>query len=184
MSSPDSVRFGRTSRYTEAGHTAYADVGNASPLECGGRWFTPQRITVHVRWRTQIGDGWVIERIEISGPWLPSAPDAPLGPRIAEARSARGLTRQAVAEALGVDRTTVEHWEAGRTRPEGVALVRLGELLGWTAVDLADLLRGDGVPPHGSGRLILGLDNAPQWAADFARTCVPGWTLPAAAVTS
>ncbi|MFG2042174.1 helix-turn-helix domain-containing protein [Dactylosporangium sp. NPDC048998] len=180
MNSPDSVQFGPTSAYTEAGHTAYADVGNAGPLDCGGRWFTPQRITVHVRWRTQIGSGWVIERIEISGPWLPPAPGTPLGPRIAEARTARGLTQQAVAEALGVDRNEVNQWEAGHTRPEGAALVHLGELLGWTAVDIADLVRGAGVPPSGSGRLILGLDNAPRWAADFARTCVPDWALPAA----
>ena len=178
--SPDGVQLGPTSAYTEAGHTAYADVGNAGPLECGGRWFTPQRVTVHVRWRTQIGSGWVIERIELSGPWLPPAPGGPLGVRIAEARRARGLTQQAVAETLGVDRTTVNGWETARTQPDGATLVRLGELLGWTAADIADLLRGAGVPPPGSGRLILGLDSAPPWAADFARSCVPGWALPAA----
>jgi transcriptional regulator with XRE-family HTH domain len=183
MSSPDSVQFGRASAYTEAGHTAYADVLNAGPLECGGRWFTPQRITVHVRWRTQLGSGWAIERIELSGRWLPPAPGTALGPRITEARKARGLTQQAVAETLGVDHKTVKGWETGRTPLDGATHMHLGELLGWTAVDIANLLRGAGVPPPGSGRLILGLHNAPQWAADFARTCVPDWTLPAAAAT-
>ncbi|GAA0730760.1 hypothetical protein Drose_26940 [Dactylosporangium roseum] len=106
-----SVRIENPEAYTEAAHTAYAAVSGAEPIEAGGRWFTPTMVTVHVRWRTQIGYGWVIERIEISGPWVP---------------------------------------------------------------------RAEGAAPAGSGRVILGLDNAPQWAAEHARGCVPGWALPEA----
>jgi hypothetical protein len=57
--------------YTEATHTAYADVTGADPIQAGNRYFNPGRITVHYNWRTQLGDvGWTIGNIEISGPWL------------------------------------------------------------------------------------------------------------------
>ncbi|WP_432983109.1 hypothetical protein [Dactylosporangium sp. CA-233914] len=66
-----SVQFAQQQAYTEVAHTADADVSGAEPIEAGGRQFSPIRVTAHIRWRTHVGYGWVIERIEISGPWLP-----------------------------------------------------------------------------------------------------------------
>jgi hypothetical protein len=56
--------------YTEATHAAYTDVTGAEPIEGGGRWFTPARVTAKYRWCTQLGDsGWDAGTLEISGPW-------------------------------------------------------------------------------------------------------------------
>lgn len=60
--------------YTEASHTAYADVTGAEPLTAGSRQFTPGRIVVKYDWRTQLGDkGWKVGNIEISGRWVDEA---------------------------------------------------------------------------------------------------------------
>lgn len=62
--------------YTEATHTAYADVAGAEPIKAGDRPIVPERINVKYNWRTQLGDeGWKIGNIEISGQWTdPSNP--------------------------------------------------------------------------------------------------------------
>ncbi len=75
--SDSGARFEQVRSYTEAKHTAYADVSGAPPV-MGERPFTPTRITVHFGWRTQVNDGWATERIELSGPWLPAEGREPL----------------------------------------------------------------------------------------------------------
>lgn len=53
-----------------------------------------------------------------------------LGVQLSRARKARGLTQQAVAEALGLSRTTVITTEKGTRRPQPEELVRLATLYG------------------------------------------------------
>lgn len=45
------------------------------------------------------------------------ATDLPLGTRIRRARERKRWTQQQLADALNVDRKTVDNWENGRTRP-------------------------------------------------------------------
>lgn len=55
---------------------------------------------------------------------------AAIGERLADARRARRLTQQEVAEALGLARTTVVAMEKGDRRPRAPELVRLAQLYG------------------------------------------------------
>jgi len=52
-----------------------------------------------------------------------------LGWVIAKRRKALGLTQERLAELLGVDRTSVVHWESGRREPVGVTAERLEAVL-------------------------------------------------------
>jgi DNA-binding XRE family transcriptional regulator len=45
-------------------------------------------------------------------------------------REAAVMTQQAMAERIGLSRNTVVNWETGKTVPDAVELVRLGDLLG------------------------------------------------------
>jgi transcriptional regulator with XRE-family HTH domain len=67
--------------------------------------------------------------------------DAPIGARIADARSRAGLNRNQLARALGTSWQHVDHWEKGRTRPTLASVRRLAELLG-VSVDYLLGLRG------------------------------------------
>lgn len=54
-------------------------------------------------------------------------------PEPAERRSLReaaGLTQRELADAVGVDRTTIAHWESGRHTPNGKLLDSYLEALG------------------------------------------------------
>lgn len=66
-----------------------------------------------------------------------------IGVRLAEARRARGLTQQAVAEALGFARTTITAMEKGDRRPRGAELLRLAEFYGRQVSDLTKPLPPD-----------------------------------------
>lgn len=52
-----------------------------------------------------------------------------MGARIAQARKERGLTQQALADALGVSQQTLAHYEVGRVGVGAPLLPRLAELL-------------------------------------------------------
>jgi transcriptional regulator with XRE-family HTH domain len=52
-----------------------------------------------------------------------------MGARIAQARKERGLTQQALADALGVSQQTLAHYEVGRVGVGAPMLPRLAELL-------------------------------------------------------
>lgn len=60
-----------------------------------------------------------------------------IGAQLAIARKARGLTQQAVADALGVARTTVTALEKGIRRPRPSEFVQLAQLYGVSVGDLA-----------------------------------------------
>ncbi|WP_030547080.1 helix-turn-helix transcriptional regulator [Streptomyces albus] len=59
---------------------------------------------------------------------------------LAELREARGLTQEALADLLRVDRSTVFRWESGKSDPQPWIRPRLGRALGLTAVELQRLL--------------------------------------------
>lgn len=61
-----------------------------------------------------------------------------LGQRIAQFRKARGLTQQQLADALGIARQTVAHYEGGRLRIAVGLLPTLTEALQITVGDLLE----------------------------------------------
>lgn len=54
--------------------------------------------------------------------------------RITAARKEKKLTQEQVAQAVGVSRQTVSHWENGKTEPDYQTLVRLSQELGMEIV--------------------------------------------------
>ena len=63
--------------------------------------------------------------------------------RLAQARKAAGHTQEGLAEAMGVERSTVTRWEAGATEPLPYQRARLAGLLGRSLVQLEELLRNE-----------------------------------------
>ena len=63
-----------------------------------------------------------------------------LGDAIRRLRKEKNLTQEALAVAMGVERTTVTMWESGAITPPTKHLVPLAKALGCT---LDDLLRGE-----------------------------------------
>lgn len=61
------------------------------------------------------------------------------GERIREARQAKGLTQQDLADALGVQRAAVSQWEKDQTSPTNDKLAKLSEML---SVDVQHLVTG------------------------------------------
>ncbi len=51
-----------------------------------------------------------------------------IGAKIREARTEAGFTQEQAAEALGVSRQTVSHWENGRSYPDIVSVIRMSDL--------------------------------------------------------
>lgn len=62
-----------------------------------------------------------------------------LGSRIAQARKERGMTQQALAEALGIAQQTLGHYEVARARIAADLLPRLADALD---LSLDELLKG------------------------------------------
>lgn len=62
-----------------------------------------------------------------------------LGSRIAQARKERGMTQQALAEALGIAQQTLGHYEVARARIAADLLPRLADALD---MSLDELLKG------------------------------------------
>lgn len=71
-----------------------------------------------------------------------------LGERIANAREERGLSKQDLANQLGVKKSTLEHWECGKTAPRAN---RLNQLAGVLNVPLLWLMGGSDMPPSSMG---------------------------------
>ncbi len=70
-----------------------------------------------------------------------------LGAQLTHARKARGLTQQAVGDALGLARTTIVALEKGERRPKPGELVQLAALYGR---QVGELVRPIALPPHES----------------------------------
>lgn len=66
----------------------------------------------------------------------------------AQARKAAGYTQERLAEALGVDRTTVARWEAGGAEPQPWQRPRIAETFGLSLDKLAQLLADVGTAEH------------------------------------
>jgi len=61
----------------------------------------------------------------------PKAPQSkPLGKRLEKARSKAGYSREQLAQALGVNQTTVWRWEEGLQVPRPVKLFEIARVLG------------------------------------------------------
>lgn len=61
-----------------------------------------------IRQRTAIAESPTVRH-------MPSLPYADMGRRLAKARKAKQLTQEKLAEALGIEQSSVGHWERGRT---------------------------------------------------------------------
>ena len=57
---------------------------------------------------------------------------ASIGEQIREARKTKGLTQDALAEALNVSRSTVANWESERRIPDGEMLLQLSKALDYS----------------------------------------------------
>lgn len=80
-----------------------------------------------------------------------------VGKNIRKLREAKGMTQEAMAEAIFVTRQTVSNYETGRSRPDVDMLVRIGEILG---TDVNTLIYGPPTPEkkkQAIRRLIVGL---------------------------
>jgi transcriptional regulator with XRE-family HTH domain len=60
--------------------------------------------------------------------------------RFAHLRTTAGFSQERLAEAIGVDRTTISRWESGKSRPQPWQRPKLAELLHLTLGELEDLL--------------------------------------------
>lgn len=84
-----------------------------------------------------------------------------VGQRISQKRKERGLSQEALGEALGVSRQSVYKWESGSTLPEIDKLIALSKLFGVTigwllgVEEPAEAEGGDPVPPTESGEAEL-----------------------------
>lgn len=89
--------------------------------------------------------------------------------RLAGRRKAMGLSQERLAEAVGVDASTVARWERGETEPLAVHRPRMAEALNVPLEQLGELLTG-----HRSGRAApahlasYGLAAPPAEAEDYA----------------
>jgi transcriptional regulator with XRE-family HTH domain len=64
--------------------------------------------------------------------------------RLAERRKAMGLSQERLAEAVGVDTSTIARWERGETEPQAVHRPRLAETLKVSVEMVGELLAGVG----------------------------------------
>jgi transcriptional regulator with XRE-family HTH domain len=93
--------------------------------------------------------------------------------RLAERRKAMGLSQERLAEAVGVDTSTVARWERGETEPQAVHRPRLAEALKVTVETVGELLTGSRsvrtapayLAPYGLAELPHGAEPADDYAA-------------------
>ncbi|MHC0432651.1 helix-turn-helix transcriptional regulator, partial [Streptomyces sp. O3] len=67
--------------------------------------------------------------------------------RLAERRKACGLNQEEFAEAVGVDRSTVQRWEGGKTDPQPWQRPKIAKALALTSAELDALLVPDAYAP-------------------------------------
>ncbi len=72
---------------------------------------------------------------------------APLGRKLREARRARSIKQQQVADYLGIERSTYSYYETGKSLPPIPALYKLSKLFDISADELIkpDLVSTDGL---------------------------------------
>jgi transcriptional regulator with XRE-family HTH domain len=85
--------------------------------------------------------------------------------RLAERRKAMGLSQERLAEAVGVDASTVARWERGETEPLAVYRPSLAEALNVSLEELGELLTG-----YSSSRA------APAYLAPYGLAALPSET--------
>ncbi|PAZ16247.1 hypothetical protein CLM62_08985 [Streptomyces sp. SA15] len=66
--------------------------------------------------------------------------------RLAQRRKASGYTQEQFADALKVDRTTVQRWERGEADPQPHQRPKMATLLQLTSRELDELLASDVLP--------------------------------------
>ncbi len=74
---------------------------------------------------------------------------ASIGEQIRDARKAKGMTQDALAETMSVSRQAVSHWETNRTMPDAEMLIRLSKVLGYSfeAAEALEDKQADAVQP-------------------------------------
>lgn len=86
--------------------------------------------------------------------------------RLAERRKACGLNQEEFAEAVGVDRSTVQRWESGKNDPQPWQRPRIAKALAITSAELEALLVPDAyAPPASRGNWIA--NNSPADDDEF-----------------
>jgi transcriptional regulator with XRE-family HTH domain len=93
--------------------------------------------------------------------------------RFAERRKAMSLSQERLAEAVGVDTSTVARWERGETDPQAIHRPRLAEALKITVEAVGELLTGSSsgrttptyLAPYGLAELSPGAGTAADYAA-------------------
>jgi len=83
--------------------------------------------------------------------------------RLVSARTAVGFSQERLAEAVGVERSTVMRWELGKTRPQPWARPKLARALGISGQELSELL-GDAVEPEDAAASLDRWGVPPEWA--------------------
>jgi DNA-binding XRE family transcriptional regulator len=73
--------------------------------------------------------------------------------KLAMARRAAGYTQEGLAEALPVDRSTVQRWEAGEHTPWPYLWPKLGRLLGLSRAELRELFKEEELSPQPDSHL-------------------------------
>lgn len=99
--------------------------------------------------------------------------DMDFGDELEAARSAKGLSQEALGKLVGVTRAAVSHWEKGVTRPTGKRLDKLKEVLAWsedaldgpqsTLANASVVKEIDGRASAGAGALVEYDDTLASW---------------------
>lgn len=59
-----------------------------------------------------------------------------VGARIHSLRQSKGLSQEELADLVGVDQSTISHWESGHHSPDVMQIMRLLEVLGASTTDI------------------------------------------------
>ncbi|ADI08699.1 hypothetical protein SBI_05579 [Streptomyces bingchenggensis BCW-1] len=89
---------------------------------------------------------------------------------LAERRKVLGYSQETLAQALGVDRTTVGRWECGKSEPQPPLRPKLAEILQVDLADLDSLLgRSHALPQEAAGSSPSSDDHTPGVTEDMIR---------------